>query len=71
MERGGISQVATELEENEAWHLIPKTVSSQHDHSLNENHSKMGKPASNGREILNLKCVAENEGEKRQKMMIE
>ena len=31
----------------------------------------MGEPASNGMEKLSLKCVAENEGEKREKMMIE
>ena len=70
-----ISQAANGLRERErereSWHLIPKTVPSQHDHSLKESHPRMGEPASNGREILRLKCVAENEGEKRKKMMIE
>ena len=75
MSGGGVSQAVIGFERERGNIYItshhPKTVPSQHDHSLNEKHPKMGEPASNGREKLSLKCVAENEGEKGKKMMIE
>ena len=52
-------------------HLTPlKTVSTHQDHSLKECHPKLVSQPQMAGEKLSLKCVAENEGEKREKRMI-
>ena len=68
--RGGVSQAVIGLErERYITSHPPKTVSTYQDHSLKECHPKwVSRPQM--AEKLSLKCVAENEGEKREKMMI-
>ena len=66
--RGGISQAAIGLErERGILHLTPQDCVHSPRPQSERMSPQMGEPATNGREKLRLKCVAENEGEKREK----
>ena len=69
--RGGVSQADIRVGEREVYYISPPQDCVHLPRPQSERVSpQMGEPATNGREKLSLKCVAENEGEKREKMMI-